>query len=744
LAVLFVQLAAGSAKAADACPNAAIRAEQGTQGLPECRAYEMVSPPDKNSSDVANTASRVQSDPDGTRITYISSGAFAGAPGTGAVAQYLSTRGADGWATRAINPYQQSNGFSFFKNSGFKLFNSGLTRGVFVGGSPALDPAAPAGVRNLYAYDIPTGAFSVLTTKGTNPLFGMFPEPYFAAATDDYSHVLFESTAAITPDAPDDGNYKLYESINGVPEFVGLLPGDVPAAGSVAGNGANQGPIQASNNYTGHTLSADGSRVIFKDVETGQLYSRVDGTTTIHVSASQRTDCSTSPGSCSGTPEPDPAGPQPATFRDASADGKRIFFTSCEKLTDDASGECEFGAQYLYEYDADSGHLALVSADLEPADGAGGSVTGTLGVSKDGSVVYFAAMGRLTADTPSEGDRPFLYGWDGDTVRFVAHLSGSDESNGALIGISYQAGLQGRVTSDGRHALFVSAGSQPGIDNHGLPQIYLYDAGSGILRCLSCGGEGGSQALYTTLAQVAPGVPAGKNEYRNRALLADGSKAFFSTPAALVPADHNGMFDAYEWDSATETLSLISGGRAAVNSYFVEASADGNEVFFTTRERLLNRDQDNSVDLYVASSGGGFMEPSMEGTRCRGERCQGESAAPGGEPAAGSELVQGDAPAPEARLRVARSIVLRGTSGRVKVKTSATGTLRATGRLLVPSRKSVPKAGRQSLLIRLTAAGRRKLARSGSLSVVSRLVFTPTEGPKQVAKVTVKFTKESK
>ena len=43
-------LGASPALAADACPNAAIRAQQSAQGLPDCRGYEMISPPDKNGS----------------------------------------------------------------------------------------------------------------------------------------------------------------------------------------------------------------------------------------------------------------------------------------------------------------------------------------------------------------------------------------------------------------------------------------------------------------------------------------------------------------------------------------------------------------------------------------------------------------------------------------------------------------------------------------------------------------------
>ena len=40
----------GAAAAGEGCPNEQLRAENNSLGLPDCRAFEMVTPPDKNSA----------------------------------------------------------------------------------------------------------------------------------------------------------------------------------------------------------------------------------------------------------------------------------------------------------------------------------------------------------------------------------------------------------------------------------------------------------------------------------------------------------------------------------------------------------------------------------------------------------------------------------------------------------------------------------------------------------------------
>ena len=583
----------------------------------------------------------------------------------------------------------------------------------------------------MYVRDNRNGQYSVVTTVAPNNGLGVLTEPHFAATTADFRHVLFESSATLTPNAPDDGTTKLYESIAGQIRLAGILPnGDPASGGSFAGVGAGAGNFQSADTYTARTLSADGSRVIFTEAATGQLFSRADGASTVQVSRSQASTA-------------DPDGPLPATYRGASADGTKILFTSCEKLTDDSTAsvagcDSEGGSADLYQYDTDTGGLTVLSTDSEPSDGLEGRVRGIIGESADGSYVYFVSDRRLTPDA-STAATDNLYLWHAGTVRFVATFNGSDEGTRDVWDMSFQAGLSARVAADGRHALFASFAEQAGIDSGGKRQIYLYDEPTASLRCLSCLPGGGPGAGEATISQVAPGVPAGKNEYRNRALLEDGSKAFFATTAPLVADDSNGRYDVYEWDALTGKVAMLSTGRGNSDAYFVDASADGRDVFFTTRERLSGHDTDDSVDLYDARANGGLPEPLPETiVPCSGDECQGVAAVPLGQPHAGTtmEIGAGDGSLPSRpaspTLRIAKpsASTLRsaGRSGSLRVRVTVVGkgtlTTRLSGKLtartttLASARTAVTSAGKAktvTVTLRLSMAARKRLAEKGRL-----------------------------
>ena len=69
---------ATSARAED-CPDEQLRGQDGhALALPDCRAYEQVSPVDKNFSDAAGFPGLVQSSPSGEAVTFFSTSAVPG------------------------------------------------------------------------------------------------------------------------------------------------------------------------------------------------------------------------------------------------------------------------------------------------------------------------------------------------------------------------------------------------------------------------------------------------------------------------------------------------------------------------------------------------------------------------------------------------------------------------------------------------------------------------------------------
>ena len=59
-------------------------------------------------------------------------------------------------------------------------------------------------------------------------------------------------------------------------------------------------------------------------------------------------------------------------------------------------------------------------------------------------------------------------------------------------------------------------------------------------------------------------------------------------------------------DSSGGCLYLISTGQSAQPSYFGDASTDGTDVFFFTRQSLVGQDQDENYDVYDARVNGGI------------------------------------------------------------------------------------------------------------------------------------------
>jgi hypothetical protein len=116
---------------------------------------------------------------------------------------------------------------------------------------------------------------------------------------------------------------------------------------------------------------------------------------------------------------------------------------------------------------------------------------------------------------------------------------------------------------------------------------------------------------------------------QQRYLLDDGRLFFDSTDELLPQASNAGELNVYEYEpggvgscqrEGSGCLSLISTGASNENSYFVDASTSGNDVFLVTRQQLVAQDGDEALDLYDARVAGGFAAATPP--PCGGEACR--------------------------------------------------------------------------------------------------------------------------
>jgi hypothetical protein len=630
-------------------------------GLPDDRAWELVSPAEKNSAEVAvppgwragfyeERTIRVQAAAgSGEALTYTSWTSFGDADAAPATSQYLSKRTPAGWQTENISPY----GFQFLLLfPAFSGFDPELATGVVKVSEPPLAAGCPEDFENLYLRDNSSGELRCLTPEAPD----LPPKKLicfnYAGASADQSRVFFASTASYAgaPKSEENFHYSLYEwsAAEGKLRPVSVLPGasEAVAPTEATSFGARGKPVGIENCQVGGTIlrnvvSADGSRVFWSYVpedasKPSQLLARVNGEETIQLDKPQS-------GGKGGN----------GVFWAASKDGSVVYFTDETKLVSGSNSQTGKPDLYRYEFD---GSPALTDLTKGPV---AGDVKGVVGASDDGSYLYFVAGAVLSEEANEAGQKAAaggnnLYLFHEGKTSFIATLGGED----SYAWDSAPKTKTARVSPDGRHLAFLSfeAEALAGYDNTvadasitggphcrwnpaeagfvGSPlcsQVFTYDAESKDLSCASCN-PSGSRPFGPTL------LPGWSNMYEGpRYLSDDGSRFFFETYDALSPADENGKRDVYEFEplgsgdcsAANPSFDpvsggchfLVSSGKSTDESYFVDASSSGRDVFFSTRSALTGWDTNENYDVYDARVGGGFAEPSVEPV-CQGEGCK--------------------------------------------------------------------------------------------------------------------------
>ena len=715
------------------------------------RAWELVSPAQKNSAELVTfiVASGVNearfplitaSSGSGEVATYPSFTSFGKeaeeAPPT---SQYVSKRTPSGWVTDNVSPLGRPN---FITETPYKGFTADLD---FMGfySNEALAPGCTKGPRNFYLLDTTSGERTCLTAEAPAPNGSQCFN--YAGSSEDGSRAFFASGSSYAG-VPAIEGFSLYQwTAAGGLKPLSVLPGQsepaVPTQGTSLGRSLSSNAIencQYGQTMIRHAISADGSRVFwtyvpevlaslpeppgvqkltlagsgtftltfqqqvtqpvsleadaatiqkaleslstigpgnvevsgsdpftitFKGSLAGtsdrvfaktqaptQLLARLNNTETVQLDAKPAGQKTEKPG----------AGPfGNGVFRAASKDGSVVYFTAGGKLIQGSkaeggafSGDAGKPDLYRYEFGKAEPLSDLTRTAVLPAD-----VQGVVGASEDGSYIYFVAGGALSGEEEGpSGEKAVqgahnLYLYHAGKTSFVARLSGADQFDWE----AQPKYLSARVSPDGKHLAFLSEeapalvgynntiaggvlpchteGKEKGLIGGPIcPQGFVYDVEADRLSCATCNPTGARPVGPAALPGWTNGLEG------PRFLSDDGSRFFFESYDRLLKADENKQRDVYEFErpgtgSCTTTSAnfdpaaegchyLVSNGKSEDQSFLVDGSSDGRDVFFATRAALVGWDPNENFDVYDYREGGGFPEPS-ERQPCLGEACKG-------------------------------------------------------------------------------------------------------------------------
>jgi hypothetical protein len=589
------------------CANALVRTGPSAL-LPDCRAYELVTPPDTNGRVPFGTGilghifTNRQVSPAGDKVPFaVEGGSIPGLGGTGSSNDkgdpYLSSRTPSGWATTYIGP---TGAEATTILAGTASPDQGHSFWTAEGGGSAVLGGSTSYVR------YPDGHSEVLG----NGSIGTDREAFGLLISEGGGHIIFATGAGASPDtavqlepeaAPptmvevenekgemevvEKGTRAIYDrTADGILHVVSLKPGDLPFD---AGEHAN---------FQGASL--DGEGVAFEVGST--LYLRYDNVETYVIGTG-------------------------VDFAGAAEGGGRVFYME--------GGD-------LQAFDVTEGVIEFTDAgDAVPVQ-----------VSLDGTAAYFVSQTAIAGSGPNpEGDEPQageqnLYLSEEGEISFVATVTDRDvEGKAEVDGLGLwmtaisppSPGRLGivpaRTTPDGKVLLFKSRAALGDYDPEGKAQIYRFDSVGGELQCLSCNPTGAAATSDADLQSeqheglaLALFYPWAWLEN----LRADGRRAFFETKEPLVVRDVDGLRDVYEWEdqgvgSCTAPggcTYLISSPQSLRAEYLWAVSESGDDVFFLSSELLVGRDADETPSIYDARVGGGFAEPVDE--ECKGEGCR--------------------------------------------------------------------------------------------------------------------------
>jgi hypothetical protein len=582
--------------------------------LPDCRAYELVSPPDTGGAtpsllgigedDGKNCFAMPAVNAAGDSLIFLNQGgALPGFDGNGFRDEFEASRTGGGWTTSLVSPSgaetkQPSGGACASPDHLYSTLRTGES--PFDGGSLVLN-----GQQTSY----------LLGPAHSTELVGIG-----GSATDQDARVrqiggpddrvVFTSEHKLEPEAPEfvGPSLGLNDGNNPVTAIYERLPGGPSQVVSLLPNDETTDPTTESVFYEGS--SADASATVFKVEE------EPEGPTSMYERRAGETQPIAAAASNGGL-----------IFAGVSREGSRAFYVRPDAPGDASSAHIG----QLFAFDSGEGKSVAITA-------AGGA--SFVNVSADGSHAYFVSPEQLDGGAGSLGGNN-LYVWADGSIHFIAGLAESDVSTiglepnlrewtlSAVFPIKKPfvgpARDPSRTTPDGSVFVFQSHANLTPYDAAGHSEIYRYDASSQDLSCVSCNP---SEAVAVGDAQLHPFIDVGSRanaltEIPN--VTEDGRTVVFQTQEALTPGDLNETWDVYAWHDGV--TALLSPGRQSQSLLFA-MTPDAHDVFFTTKNTVLPEDTSSVDSIYDARVGGGFAPPPVPPPVCADESCQGGPSQP--------------------------------------------------------------------------------------------------------------------
>ncbi len=593
----------------EACPNQTLRVGA-SAALPDCRAYEQVTPVDKEGAqEIFRWANGLQLaafalvGEDGDHVMVQAPVALGSGPSAGESPYFFSRDPAKGWQMTAAT-VQPEAGLDEYHA---QVFDSNLTRVGFeagwdtlgVGGSPSVD----------FGVGAPGGPYTTVASVPRKQV----GEGGWVAGSEDASKLILEveDRGLVEPRTTTKSGFDLYEYSAGSLRQVNVGVGKCGAR-IVEGNEESPFNETAPTVSSSHAVSADGSRVFFEAVpgsdcsEPEHLFVRVNGVETVDLGAYR--------------------------FAGANAEGTEV-------LLERTSGE----GQGLYLYRAGSAPEFLASTGLaEPSN---------FRVSQDLSTIYFDAGGQISHYDIASQALDFVA--SANQTEFTEHMSADGRYyyfDSASVG-----GVPGGAVVPGSGHQVNHKFGPPGPTS----QVYRYDSVERAIECMSCSSAFAREPKLGSYfsGNAASSSPAGTP----RLVFAsdNGEFAFFQSTAALVASDIDGEVapegtqgagatapenpenensvsgDVYEWrrdgsHGCTQVegcLALITNGGGGYLNELLGTANEGRDVFIYTSSQLVSQDNDTAGDIYDVRVDGGIPGPARQ-VECVGDSCSTPFAAP--------------------------------------------------------------------------------------------------------------------